>query len=82
MRGKITMSGGAVYDSILVRLDLMDNSLQYVSHKGKEMIAVSTTIKTVVLRDSVTGKKSEFEQSVFLPATNTIQQGWYQLLAE
>lgn len=82
MRGKVTMSEGAVYDSVLIRLDLMDNSLQYVNKQGIEMVTVQNTIRNIILTDSVTGKKSVFEQSVFLPATNSISPGWYQLLVD
>lgn len=55
MRGKVVMSGGFVYDSVLLRLDLLDNSLQYIGRGGRELIAVSV-VKAVILRDSVSGK--------------------------
>jgi hypothetical protein len=80
MKGSIVMSGGAVYDSITVRLDLVDNSLQYMSPEGKEMIATSS-IKGITLRDSVTGMESRFVHSSFMQATGKIDEGWYQLLA-
>ena len=81
MRGMVTMSKGSRYDSILLRLDLLDNSLQYINLDGKEMIATSQ-VRAIILNDSVTGKKYEFENSVFLPVTNKIETGWYQLLAD
>lgn len=82
MRGKVIMNGGSVYDSVLLRLDLVDQSLQYISKDGIEMTAVPATVKMIVLSDSLTGKKYEFEQSVFLQATNSIPGGWYQLLSD
>ena len=81
MRGKVVMSGGFEYDSVLLRLDLLDNSLQYIGRDGREMIAVPA-VKSVILRDSVSGKAYEFEHSSFLPVTGRIAIGWYLLLAD
>ena len=81
MRGMVTLSKGSRYDSILLRLDLLDNSLQFINLDGKEMI-VTSPVRAIILHDSVTGKKYEFDNSVFLPVTNKIETGWYQLLAD
>jgi hypothetical protein len=76
------MSAGGVYDSILLRLDLLDNSFQFVDVNGREMMASSSTVKSLILRDSLTNKQYEFDQSIFFQATNKIEAGWYQLLAD
>jgi hypothetical protein len=81
-RGKVVMSGGRVYDSILLRLDLLDNTFQFVDGSGREMVGLATTVKSLILRDSLTGKQYEFDQYIFLQATNNIEPGWYQLLAD
>jgi hypothetical protein len=81
MRGSVIMSKGIRHDSILLRLDLLDHSLQYQDPQGKEFIATSP-VKAILLTDSVTGKKYEFDNSEFLAVTNKIEKGWYQLLSD
>jgi len=81
MRGMVILTKGAAYDSILFRLDLLDNSLHYLDPRGTELIATSP-VKTVILTDSVTGMKYTFDNSAYIPATNKIETGWYLLLAD
>jgi len=80
MKGKVVMNRGARYDSILLRLDLLENALHYLAKDRQEMIATSP-VKSIILSDSVSGKEYPFVNSLFLQATGTIQPGWYQLLA-
>lgn len=76
--GKIILSGGRMYDKIKLRLDLMDNSVQYISPGGEELVA-TTSIKTVVLYDAVLEKPLQFDHSDFI-ASSKVETGWYQLL--
>lgn len=78
--GKIILSGGKVYDKIMLRLDLMDNSVHYKTAEGEELIA-TTPIKTVFLYDAVSQKEMQFDNSEFLMTLSTIEKaGWYELL--
>ncbi|MBL7703425.1 MAG: hypothetical protein JNM14_14335 [Ferruginibacter sp.] len=76
--GKIILSGGRMYDKIKLRLDLMDNSVQYISPEGTELVA-TTPIKTVVLYDAALDKALQFDHSDFIGSPQT-EKGWYQLL--
>nr|MBU9936845.1 hypothetical protein [Ferruginibacter sp.] len=51
MGGKVIMSGGYAYDSVYLRLDLMENSLHYIGQDGQEMISTSP-VRSVILSDS------------------------------
>jgi hypothetical protein len=75
--GRITLSDGQIFDSISVRLDLLDNTLHYMSSEGQELI-VNTPIKTVLLYDSASQKNIRFDHSDFI--TPAIEKAWYQLL--
>ena len=79
MGGKVIMSGGFAYDSIYLRLDLMENSLHYIGPDGQEMIA-NSPIRGIILADSVTGKKYRFVNADYLQVTGKIAPGWYQML--
>ena len=82
IKGKVIMMAGNVYDSILLRLDLRDNTLQYIDPGGKEMIVTSPAVRSVIFYDSASGKIYEFDHSAFWQATNKIEKGWYQLIAD
>ncbi len=78
--GKIILSGGKVYDKIKLRLDLMDNSVHYMSTEGEELVA-TTPIKTVFLYDAASQKEIRFDNSEILMTHSTIEKpGWYELL--
>jgi hypothetical protein len=81
MRGSVITSQGTKYDSIMLRLDLYENVLQYIDPQGNEMVATSP-IRAVILSDSITGKKYEFDNASFINATNKIESCWYQLLTD
>lgn len=81
MGGKVIMSGGFAYDSIYLRLDLMDHSVHYLEPGGREMLA-APGIKAVILSDSGTGKKYQFIHSSYLTVSGKTEPGWYQLIAE
>ena len=75
--GKIMLSDGQIFDSIMLRLDLLDNTVHYMSAKGEEMVA-NTLIKSVVFYDSASQKEIHFDYSDFI--TPSIEKGWYQLI--
>jgi len=79
MGGKVIMSGGFAYDSIYLRLDLMENSLHFIGPDGQEMIA-NSPIRSIILADSLTGKKFRFIHSDYLQSTGKIIPAWYQML--
>lgn len=75
--GKIMLSDGQIFDSIMLRLDLLDNTVHYMSAKGEEMVA-NTLIKSVDFYDSASQKEIHFDYSDFI--TTSIEKGWYQLI--
>lgn len=77
--GKIVLSGGKIYTNIKLRLDMMENTVQYISPEGEELIA-TTPIKTVFLRDSATQKENQFDHSGQMMTLSNVKTGWYQLL--
>lgn len=79
MKGKVVLAEGNTYDSIPMKLDLLDNSLQYLSPDGREMLATSS-LKSITLHDSVSGNEYEFVHSNFLQPGGMPETGWYQIL--
>ena len=79
MRGRIIMSKGSIYDSISVRIDLLENALHYLDKEGNEMVATSP-VKSIWLIDSITGKRYQFDHSLYMELTPMPAPAWYQLL--
>lgn len=75
--GKIMLSDGQIFDSITMRLDLVDNTVHYLSANGEELVA-NALIKTVILYDSASPKVIHFDYSDFI--TPSVEKGWYQLI--
>ena len=59
------LEDGTVYKDVKMRLDLVGNTLQYISPEGRELVA-SGAIKTVIFKDSAGGNQSKFVNSSFL----------------
>lgn len=78
-KGKIILSGGKRYDSIRLRLDLIENTVQYVDPGGEELVA-TTPIRTILLTGIANGKDKRFDNADFIKTTSAITKGWYQLL--
>ncbi len=79
MRGRIIMSKGSIYDSIAVRIDLLENALHYLDKEGNEMVATSP-VKSILLSDSITGNKYQFDHSLYMELDPIPTPVWYQLL--
>ena len=79
LNGDITITGGKLYENIKVRLDLVDNTLQYISPKGAELVAI-TPIMNVLLKDSAQKKEYRFVHSSSIKSSKNITTGWYILL--
>ena len=77
--GEIVLGNGEIYENIKIRLDLVENDLQYISPQGAELIATSP-IKTVTLKDSVRQNEYKFVYSSFLKGSKSIETGWYLVL--
>ena len=72
----IELGTGEIDKNIRVRIDFIDNTLQYISPQGRELIA-TTPIKTIILRDSTEGNVFKFISSSFLTNTKDTKAGWY-----
>ena len=64
----VELEHGETFKDIKMRLDLVDNTMQYVSPEGHELVA-SSAIKTVVFKDSASGGQYKFINSSFLGMT-------------
>lgn len=78
-QGRLMLSLGTVYKDIMLKLDLVDHSLHYLTPGGEELTA-ATPVKTIWLEDPLTKKEIKFDHSAFMGATGKIETGWYQQL--
>jgi hypothetical protein len=79
LNGKIILSGGKVYDSLSLRLDLIDNTLHYIDRDGEELVA-TTPVKSVCFKDIISKTETQFDYADFIKTSSKIETGWYQLL--
>lgn len=77
--GKIILSGGKVYDSLSLKLDLMDNTLHYLTPGDDELIA-TTPIRSVIFKLQLDKPVTQFDYSDFIKTSSKPETGWYQLL--
>jgi hypothetical protein len=81
MKADLILDKDKVCRNAIVRLDLLDNSVEYIDSKGNKMIS-TTPIKEMTLTDSITGEKFRFFHSSSLPDAKGISTGWYQVLTD
>jgi len=79
LKGKIILSGGKVYDSLSLKLDLMDNTVHYLTPGEEELIA-TTPIRSVIFKSQIDKSETQFDYSGFIKTTSKPETGWYQLL--
>lgn len=77
--GKLMLSGGRVYDSLKLKLDLMDNTLHYLTPGEEELIA-TTPLRSVIFKKTAEKTETKFDYSDFITANPKPATGWYQLL--
>lgn len=77
--GKIMLSSGKVYDSLKLKLDLLDNTVHYLTPTEEELIA-TTPIRSVIFKDPLLKTEIQFDHADFMKATPKPETGWYQLL--
>ena len=58
-KGTLVLEGGKAYANLSLRLDLMNNEVEYKDVNGQEMTATSP-IQYIFLTDSITGAKFDF----------------------
>jgi hypothetical protein len=81
MKGNVVMNGAEKqYAGILLKLDLYQNEVHYLSLSGVEMIA-TTPIQKIILFDTTEEKIFNFINGEFIEANSGVH-GWYLLLAE
>lgn len=81
MKGDLVLDKDKVCRNAIVRLDLLDNSIEYIDAAGNKMIA-TTSVKEMTLTDSTTGEKFRFFHSSSLPDAKGLSTGWYQMLTD
>ncbi|MBL7739985.1 MAG: hypothetical protein JNK14_12270 [Chitinophagaceae bacterium] len=80
MKGKLAMGDGRMYDSLQLKLDMVDHTLLFIGKDGSELVA-TTSVKGVTLTDSLTGRQHHFIHSSYLPLAKNMDKGWYEILA-
>jgi hypothetical protein len=80
MKGTLVAEGGQAYKNLELRLNVMDNEVNYKDAKGQEMIT-SSPIKYVILTDSSIGEKYEFALGDQMKnADKSLARTWFQVL--
>lgn len=79
LNGKIILSGGKVYDSLRLRLDLVDNTVHYLAPGDEELIA-TTPVRSIIFTGPVFKTETRFDNADFIKTTAKVEKGWYQLL--
>jgi len=80
MSGAIIFPGGKAYKGFKLRLNLLDNQVNYLNDKGQELIA-TTPLAGIILGDSAKG-----ESYVFVPGDqlgagdNNLNKVWFEIL--
>jgi len=67
LNADVVLEHGDTIKGVKMRLDLVDNTMQYISPEGRELVA-SGAIKAVILKDSIGGNQYKFVNSFFLGA--------------
>jgi hypothetical protein len=71
---------GGRYRANAVRLNLLDNEINFLGPDGKEMIA-SSPVRSLILTDSVSGQKYYFIRGQELtPPDRSLEKVWFQVL--
>ena len=79
MPGAIILSEGKEYKNILLRLNLLESQVNYISEQQVEMIA-STPVKEVVLWDTIRKKNYRFIFSTYIESIEKPDKDFYELL--
>jgi hypothetical protein len=79
LMGDVIMKNGDVFKNQSLRLNLLDNLLNYQDEKKQEMIA-TIPIKEVSLMDATKGVQYNFIHSDFIPGNIMPERGWYEKL--
>lgn len=79
MHGSIILSEGREYRNVLVRLNLLESQVNYISEKDIEMVATSP-IREVVLWDTITHIDHRFIFSDYIETTDKMEKDFYELL--
>jgi hypothetical protein len=81
MKADLILENNKTCKNAIIRLDLLDNSVEYIDAGGNKMIA-TTVIKEMTLTDSITGETFRFFHSSSMPGIKEISGGWYQVLVD
>ncbi|HEY9363548.1 MAG TPA: hypothetical protein VIQ00_09825 [Chitinophagaceae bacterium] len=80
MNGQVFYNDGTGYKDLLLKIDLLENEIHFLSSAGDEMI-VSTPLKEVILTDSITNISYRFMNSDFISKNGDLHKNqWYQSL--
>ena len=81
MWGSLILPGGTRYDSLRLRLDLIDNKVHYLDRSGATLVA-SSLISELWLIDSASGARYRFLSSPAISFFQPPGNSWYQSLTD
>jgi hypothetical protein len=80
MKAVLFDDGGGRYRCNAVRINLLDNEINFLGADGREMIA-SSPVRRIILNDSLTGANYYFIWGLELtPAEPALEKVWFQVL--
>jgi uncharacterized protein YgiM (DUF1202 family) len=79
MKALAIAKNGKRFRSNKVKLDLIDNSLHFLTETGDEFVA-NEALKLITLTDTVTNVSYELVHSSAVPALEAAKKGWYRPL--
>jgi len=82
MKANLLLSNEKRCLGVVVRLDLLENKIEYIDTLGEKMIA-TTPVSELFATDTTTGESFRFVHSSKMPSTTIkLSPGWYQMLYE
>lgn len=78
MKGKVLLLNGSISAALLMRLNLLDNEVNFIDSKGKEM-TISAPMRYIMMTDSA-GNEYSFLHGDQLTEEKDLQDVWFQVL--
>lgn len=79
MHGNVIMQDGQEFKNLRLRLNLLENELNYLNQLREEMISTGP-VKELILFDSLTGLQHTFNHTAYLNVKDISVKGWLENL--
>jgi hypothetical protein len=81
MKADVVFDNDKVANNAVVRIDLLDNSVEYIDPQSGQRMISTAAVKEIKMTDTLTATKYHFINSDIIAGNKDIPKGWYQLLA-